>query len=211
MPQIWAAQHIGYLLDEIRLNGEDRETKDEIIEIARKYGIVTPYTSFLIVEEEGRHRTAGETNPALQPMRTAVSRDESFQKKIKEAYGNIHNKDGKGSIDASSEIYALQNTRNQNQIYQGKERLAYRDSSGNKQNLASQVKNIQDRAVYQSNNVWIDSEIQKVVQNAKTKKIQFASPEYFDLVKKEPESTQFLALGKNVQFVLNNTIYEIYE
>ncbi len=210
IPQIWAAQHIGYLLDEIRLNGEDKEMKDEITEVARKYGIITPYTSFLIMEEEDRRRADGDSKPAVQLLRNEVSGDESFGKSMKKDFSFIHDKEGKGSVAASSEIYSLQNAVNREQIYQGRERLSYTDVSGNKQNLASQVKNIQGRAVYQSNKIWIDSEIQNA-SNAKTKKIQFASAEYFELINKEPESAQFLSLGKNVQFLLDNTVYEIYE
>ena len=45
---------MGYLLDEIRLHGESAESRDEITELARRYGIVTPYTAYLIVEDETR-------------------------------------------------------------------------------------------------------------------------------------------------------------
>ncbi|MBN1445349.1 MAG: VWA domain-containing protein [Candidatus Omnitrophica bacterium] len=210
IPQIWAAQHIGYLLDEIRLNGENTETKDEIIEVARKYGIITPYTSFLIMEEEDRRRADGDSRPAVQLLRNEVAADKLLNESMRKDYGGIREKEGKGSVAASSEIYSLQNAVNSEQIYQGRERLSYMDGSGNRQNLASQMKNIQGRAVYQSSNIWIDSEIQNV-RNANIKKIQFASAEYFELIDKEPESAQFLSLGRNVQFLLNNTVYEIYE
>ncbi|MFH1436686.1 MAG: VIT domain-containing protein [Pseudomonadota bacterium] len=49
---IWATRKVGYLLDQIRLNGESQELKDEVIAMARKYGIVTPYTSYLVVEDD---------------------------------------------------------------------------------------------------------------------------------------------------------------
>ncbi len=52
LPRIWATRKIAYLLDEIRLNGENKELVDEISEIAKKFGIVTPYTSFLVLEDE---------------------------------------------------------------------------------------------------------------------------------------------------------------
>jgi hypothetical protein len=42
---------VGYLLDEIRLNGESQELIDEIVLLSRRYGIITPYTSFLILED----------------------------------------------------------------------------------------------------------------------------------------------------------------
>jgi hypothetical protein len=42
-------------------------------------------------------------------------------------------------------------------------------------------------------------------------RVQFNSAEYFDLIAKRPEVRPWLALGQNVQFVLENSIYEIYE
>jgi len=52
IPRLWAIRKVGYLLDEIRLKGENRELKDEIVELALTYGIVTPYTSFLVNEDQ---------------------------------------------------------------------------------------------------------------------------------------------------------------
>jgi Ca-activated chloride channel homolog len=52
LPRLWATRKVGFLLDQIRLNGEDQELVDEIVALSRRYGIITPYTSFLIVEDE---------------------------------------------------------------------------------------------------------------------------------------------------------------
>jgi Ca-activated chloride channel homolog len=49
--QLWARRKVGFLLDEIRVNGEKKELKDEVVALARKYGITTPYTSYLIVPD----------------------------------------------------------------------------------------------------------------------------------------------------------------
>lgn len=51
VPRLWAIRKVGYLLDEIRLNGERPELKDEIVALGKKFGIVTPYTSYLVVED----------------------------------------------------------------------------------------------------------------------------------------------------------------
>jgi hypothetical protein len=42
-------------------------------------------------------------------------------------------------------------------------------------------------------------------------RIKFGSSEYFDFVSKHPQAAPWLALGQKVQFVLNGTVYEIYE
>lgn len=49
--QVWARRKVGYLLDQIRVNGEKKELVDEVIALARTYGITTPYTSYLIVPD----------------------------------------------------------------------------------------------------------------------------------------------------------------
>jgi len=52
LPRLWATRRIGYLLEEIRLHGEKQELVDEVKKLGLKFGIVTPYTSFLVTEEE---------------------------------------------------------------------------------------------------------------------------------------------------------------
>jgi Ca-activated chloride channel homolog len=48
---LWARRKVGYLLDQIRNNGEKKELVEETIALAKKYGVATPYTSYLIVPD----------------------------------------------------------------------------------------------------------------------------------------------------------------
>src|SRR5262249_25293097 len=48
---LWARRKVGFLLDQIRINGEKKELVDEVMTLARRYGITTPYTSWLIVPD----------------------------------------------------------------------------------------------------------------------------------------------------------------
>ena len=50
IPRLWARRKIGYLLSQIRLHGESDEVIEEIVELSVRYGIITPYTSFLVDE-----------------------------------------------------------------------------------------------------------------------------------------------------------------
>lgn len=52
LPRLWAVRRIGYLLEEIRLQSQDQELVNEVRRLGLKYGIVTPYTSFLVTEKE---------------------------------------------------------------------------------------------------------------------------------------------------------------
>ena len=47
---MWAIRRIGELIDEIDLNGTNRELTDELVQLSLKHGILTPYTSFLADE-----------------------------------------------------------------------------------------------------------------------------------------------------------------
>jgi Ca-activated chloride channel family protein len=48
---LWANRKVGFLLDEIRLKGEQKELVDEVIALGKEHGIVTPYTSYLVAED----------------------------------------------------------------------------------------------------------------------------------------------------------------
>ncbi len=48
---LWARRKVGYLLDQVRSNGEKKELVDEVVALAKKHGITTPYTSYLIVPD----------------------------------------------------------------------------------------------------------------------------------------------------------------
>jgi Ca-activated chloride channel homolog len=65
IPALWATRRVGFLLDEIRLRGESKELKDEVTRLAREHGIVTPYTAFLILEDEAKRNVP----LAMQTMR----------------------------------------------------------------------------------------------------------------------------------------------
>ncbi|MDH3719734.1 MAG: VWA domain-containing protein, partial [Planctomycetota bacterium] len=49
--ELWARRKVGYLLDQIRINGEKQELVDAVVQLAKNYGITTPYTSYLIMPD----------------------------------------------------------------------------------------------------------------------------------------------------------------
>lgn len=52
VPRLWAVRRVGWLLDQIRLNGRNDELVAEVTTLGKEYGILTPYTSWLVVEDE---------------------------------------------------------------------------------------------------------------------------------------------------------------
>lgn len=72
LPRLWATRRIGYLLEEIRLQSAQTELIEEVKRLGIKFGIVTPYTSFLVTEKESRllDAAAPEAQEALAARKT---------------------------------------------------------------------------------------------------------------------------------------------
>jgi Ca-activated chloride channel family protein len=65
---LWARRKVGYLLDEIRNNGQQKELIDEVVKLAKKHGITTPYSSYLVVPDTVATNTPVPTiPPATEP------------------------------------------------------------------------------------------------------------------------------------------------
>jgi Ca-activated chloride channel homolog len=78
LPRLWARARVDALLEKIEKEGEDKASIDEIIQLARKYKFVTPYTSFLAVPRSLlRPRVIRPGDPILR-----VHTDESIQSVI---------------------------------------------------------------------------------------------------------------------------------
>jgi len=210
IPPIWAARRIGMLLDQMRLYGENEKLKEEIIMLARMHGIITPYTSLLILEDEDARTARNELDAEHQTLGNIAKRSEEIKDKSAEEYGKLKENSGFDSVQASEELQQLNKAGNSMHTKEGITRLNFQDRDGTYQSMEAQIKNVQGRAFYNSGENWIDSNLQ-LEQDLPVERIQFASKKYFELLKQNSEAAQILALGKNIQFVMNNRIYEIYE
>lgn len=231
IPRLWATRRVGYLLDEIRLRGESAELREEVTDLARKYGIVTPYTAYLIVEDEAQRNVplAMQTLPQLSAdslaRRDAAANWSDFKREkvgtsaVSGArYGNELKHAAAPAVAAVNSVTEAHRALAVDKYYvngglaptataaapaeQSKLRLAQNSNQG---------QFIAGRNFYQNNrNEWVDENVQKA-QNAKRQRIQFNSKEYFAFAAKERRALPWLALGQNVQFVLDDTLYEIYD
>lgn len=193
---LWAAQRIGWLLDQIRLSGrEEKELVDEVTVLARRFGIITPYTSYLIMEDEKVR-----INAANQTL-NAVPSSAQMNARMKGDYDAMKQKAGARSVQASREVAALKSSANSAQTKQGASRMG---------NLAAKTKNVQGRTVYEVGANWVDSAA-AANKNQNVRRLRFASADYFAFMQQQPEASSFLALGRNVRFVLKGQIYEVHE
>lgn len=79
LPRLWATRKVGFLLDQIRLHGEDPELVDEVVALSKRYGIITPYTSFLILEDEPPGPIVGDPTFRAESGADAVAASERVQ------------------------------------------------------------------------------------------------------------------------------------
>jgi Ca-activated chloride channel family protein len=64
VPRIWAMRKIGYLLEDIRLHGPNQELITQVVQLSQEHGIVTPYTSQLVLEP-GMQPPGGPVRPLV--------------------------------------------------------------------------------------------------------------------------------------------------
>src|SRR5262249_803844 len=95
--RLWATRRVGFLLDQIRLHGENSELREEATELARKYGIVTPFTAYLILEDE----TKREVPVALQSLPQLLE-DRDARKLTERAWNGFNRKDSGGEAVAGA-------------------------------------------------------------------------------------------------------------
>ncbi|MBQ9372370.1 MAG: VWA domain-containing protein [Thermoguttaceae bacterium] len=92
--RIWANRRIGQIIDELDLNGENKELVDELVALAKKHGVVTPYTSFLADDsvDLNAHRNAGVAMDNFRRLASNTSGMSGFgQRAMKQAYRNSQN------------------------------------------------------------------------------------------------------------------------
>lgn len=225
IPQLWAMRRVGWLLDEIRLRGESRELREEVVDLARRFAIVTPYTSYLIVEDEAR-RNVPLTSRSMQRL----DRDQEAQSVLSEGWkamskekagdvgsysaranGGLKSADtlaGKDIAKAESQRAVSANAY-ANPVG-GAAPAAPAETSRRLSALEDDARVVNGKSFYQNGSQWIDSTTQNA-QNARRQRIKFASQEYFELLAKNADAAQWLALGQNVQFTLGDTLYEVSE
>jgi Ca-activated chloride channel homolog len=238
IPRLWATRRVGYLLDEIRLRGESKELRDEVTELARQYAIVTPYTAYLILEDEQRRNVPLHS----QTLRRSATTDRlglSGEAGATRFYRMQMDKAGGAAVAGSRSLNSLKQANTPGEaiasgnydVYRGESVASFSASPaspagrarGGASNavvvsaLKAEAQQMQDQGRYAGGKTffqhgarWVDADVQRQ-NNAKRARVQFASPEYFDLVKNQPQSKSWLALGANVEFTIGDTVYEVTE
>ena len=187
IPRLWATRAIGHLMQQIRLRGEDAELVQSIVALSTRYGIITPYTSFLIEEDD----IAAQSNPQLMEQAELAL----------------------AAPDAVSGAAAVERAAAEMDLAAAEAPLPMATmtvAEGGASGAAVAEAPLQtagDRTFFLRGGVWVDSAYDAAAGEPQV--IPFASDAYFELLSARPELGAALALGDEVLVVVDDAAYRI--
>lgn len=216
IPRLWAARRIGYLMNEIRMNGQNKELVDEVIELSQKYGILTEYTSFLVKED---------LPLALQPTapgtpferRSRLSQTDSAAPSAGGFFGGfgmagstaarpLSQSVGKEAVVESevlqNQLQRAESLSSQNVMFR------YDEESRKKVEKIQGVRYAGKQAFFQRGKAWVSTQFDEKKPIIQVKPYSDA---YFQLAELSPEISKILALGAEVSFIHKGQMIQITE
>lgn len=211
--KLWAVRRVGDIVDQIDLNGPNRELTDELVELSKRYGILTPYTSFLADERvdlhehvELRRRAAGELEKLAEAQSGALGVGQRVAKQFYLYADRFGATDaaavasapapGAGGA-AGASLHALPGAQ-----------VVRKDAEG-RSVLVETVRTVGGKTFFKRDNRWVDSDL-KDGEEAKAIVIEQFSEAYFRLAERQSaEANQFLAFTEPVVVKLEGKIYRI--
>ncbi len=187
IPRLWATRRIGALLDQIRLQGENKELVDSVVRLSLRYGIITPYTSFLIQEEDIFTQTGRDV--ILREAQSSM--DMAFSQSA-----------GAAAVDAAEAIGGARSAEAPAAMP-----TMVQTKSGELIDTREVIRQVRDKAFVLREGVWIDTAYDP--ERMTTQKVEFLSDAYFELLAQQPALADFFALGERVIVVLEGVAYEV--
>ncbi|MCX6032605.1 MAG: VIT domain-containing protein [Chloroflexi bacterium] len=197
IPRLWAQRKIGYLLAQIRLKGTKDELVKEVISLSTRYGIVTPYTSFLVQEPQlaltqgGRDQLTQGSGAAPAP--TAAPGRGGAPVTPAPAPMAPGARAGEQAVQRAEAEKALSSSDQAAAPAPGK--------------AADQVKQVGDKTFLLVNGVWQDTAFD--ASRSQAESVAFGSERYFQLLAQTPEIGRYLALGDRVTLLVAGRAYAI--
>ncbi|MGI9252888.1 MAG: VWA domain-containing protein, partial [Thermomicrobiales bacterium] len=182
--RLWATRRIGYLISQIRLNGENPELVDAIVDLSIRYGIVTPYTSYLLTEDDilSQQARGGATSAVQAATAPHPVTGEA-------AVADSELRSGLGGANSAPDMQATVTI------------------GGQSFDTARKVRIAGDRTYVFQNGVWTDTTFDP--DTGVTTPLTFLSDDYFALLAANPALAQAFALGDHVIVEVNGVFFEI--
>ena len=191
IPRLWATRAVGYYLTQIRLYGEKQEWIDSIVSLSTRYGIITPYTSFLVQEKDifstqGREEIISDFE---EEMAAAAAEPAFGEAAVEKA---VYQK----SLSAAPVGAAVPVNMSVSTGIDGTSKMV---------RVSEVLTNVGSKTFLWRNDTWIDTTFDR---SMKTKKVAFLGEEYFDLISQVPVLGSYFALGERVIVVHEGQAYE---
>lgn len=202
LPRLWAMRKIGYLLDQMRLHGETDEVKEEVIRLSKRYGLMTPYTSFLVQEDEkiagARGRRVVGPSTANVGLRETRARN---QADMEEAQVGQTASKGKKAVAGSRGNRLLQTAGDSDA-----QRIVLEIDAFNKDGQGrSLINHIGSKTFYRVGNRWVDSAYNE--KDEPTTLVLY-SDAFHAFLRENGAAGRYLAQGSNVLLCWNGRVYE---
>ncbi len=193
LPRLWATRRVGWLMEQVRSNGEQKELRDEIVDLGTRYGIVTPYTSYLALENQEISRQPLDRVMAA-PRRGVTG-------------GGLTTLNEPAPASAPQQVVTV--TTGEQAIQQSKTARAQQNYLVLKDDTRKDaVRRVEGKTFYLIDGVWTDSEFKPDARLPETTLV-FGSDEYFTLLKQNPKLGSYFALGERVVVVFEGRVYKI--
>src|SRR6185503_10029623 len=191
LPRLWATRRVGWLMEQVRTNGEQQELRDEIVDLGTRYGIVTPYTSYLALE------------PGAQPVTaTRPMNNRGF------GVGRVMNAPAPAPPPKAADANAITGVA---AVQESKRARAQQDVirvDGGDSATSTIAKSTGGKTFYLREGVWTDAEVKAKTKLPETA-VKFGSDEYFELLKQKPGLGVFFSLGEKVVVIFEGRIYRV--
>ncbi len=199
--RLWATRKIGSLLDQVRRQGANQELIDAIVDLSKTYGIVTPYTSYLVLEPDmpiPAVRGTAQPMPAapMEQPATELSADVVVKQVV--ATVLVENEVGVSGEAAVSDSEARSSLR---QAERAVDHEGVRYMNGKTFTFQQFVTTPDGR----TEELWVDNSYQESIS---PKVILFGSDEYFELAESH-DAAQWLAISPELVLVIEETTYRI--
>lgn len=200
LPRLWATRRVGWLMEQIRSNGENKELRDEVVDLGTRYGIVTPYTSYLA--------TDGSENSFVidGAERRNLPRGTTFSSSLGSGRGQGNGRGSAPAAKMSTGQIAVEASKDAKAQQEVVTITANEDIIKAENELG--IKKIGVKTFYLENGVYFDSEFRETAKLSETK-LKFGSDEFFNLIAKEKELAQYFSIGEQVVVVWKGKVYRI--
>ena len=196
LPRLWATRRVGWLMEQVRSNGEQKELRDEIVDLGTRYGIVTPYTSYLALEPQ---QTSGLTvTPTERRANFGLIMGRRTDPKSPSS----------GAANAPPSVNMTVDT-GAAAVQQSKRAREQMDTDKLKDETRTDaVKRVGGKTFYLIDGVWTDSEFKAEAKLPETV-LTFGSDDYFAVLKQNPKLANYFALAERVVVVFEGRVYRV--